>query len=905
LVLFVPSAVRADVWDGFETAETSWRVAETDCDLQKLTHERTWRVAHHGNASEYVRLLLGPGNKAYLTYDLTPAFVIEELAPSFWLRSDRAGLRSYVRVVLPRSREPRTGKPITMLIPGDAYSGGGDWQQLFTRNLPAQVQRHARVLRAELAIDIDVREAFVDKLVINAYTEPGAVQLWIDDVQVSGMVTAEDVAVVGRQADVTPASFAETNSGAQVERLVELDGSVILTHGRPTQIRMIEYRGESFAWLQAQGFNALLMSAPATQAELDEARRLGLWLIMPPASAEGRLDVRPDHAPVLAWLLGREQGPAELDAARELARNLRMADSAAARPMLVNAFAPLSAYSRTASMLLLEPPPLGGSFEMADYAQWFADRPKLARPGTPIVAMLPSQLAPAVTAQLNMLRARGTPPPVLDYEQLRLLTFTAVAAGVRGVCFASESRLDAQDAATRQRADVLQLLTAELQLVEPWMASATGVEQVEVDDPAVQVSALQTDRARLLLVRRYTFGQQWNLGPAPQDRISLVIPGTPSSLHAYRLSTLGTEPLTHRRVTGGTHVALEGAGTCSLVVLTQDPLVLGRMAKALAALENQQSRLHYDITTRKLEFTAEALGRLPLNAFPQTAQNMQLASSNMERAIRLLSANDRRSAEKFIVEADAQLSAVQRGQWEGAARAFASPVDSPLCTHFSMLPAHYELAERLRMASWSANLLAGGDMEQLDALVQSGWRHQSDPNVPLASSVELVPQPHRGGSSLHLQVVSRDPQTAPAIVETPPVWILSPALPVAAGKMVRISGFVRTSPEIAGSQDGLLIFDSLGGRALAQRIRGESAWRKFEMFRAAPVDSQVTLTIALTGLGDAWIDDVEFSVLDLPRPPPHEAEPSHSLEELAPPRSNVEELPPPTKSVRGWWPWLK
>jgi hypothetical protein len=293
-----------------------------------------------------------------------------------------------------------------------------------------------------------------------------------------------------------------------------------------------------------------------------------------------------------------------------------------------------------------------------------------------------------------------------------------------------------------------------------------------------------------------------------------------------------------------------------------------------------------------------------LNAFPQTAQNMQLASSNMERAIRLLSANDRRGAARFIAEADAQMSAVQRGQWEGATRAFASPVDSPLCTHFSMLPAHYELAERLRTASWSVNLLAGGEMESLDALVQAGWRHQRDPNMPLESTVELAPQPLGGGSSLHLKVKSNDPATAPAIVETPPVWIISPAIPVAAGKLVRLSGFVRTSPEIAGSQDGLLVFDSLGGRALAERIRGEATWRRFELFRAAPADSQVTLTLALTGMGEAWIDDLEFCVLDLPRPERGESEAS-GPEEIAPPRINAEELPAPNQAARGWWPWLK
>ena len=72
--------------------------------------------------------------------------------------------------------------------------------------------------------------------------------------------------------------------------------------------------------------------------------------------------------------------------------------------------------------------------------------------------------------------------------------------------------------------------------------------------------------------------------PVEKDRVSLVMPGTPSAMHAYRLSVTSMEPLLHKRVTGGTHMAIESAGVCSLVVLTQDPLVLNRDARGCTNL---------------------------------------------------------------------------------------------------------------------------------------------------------------------------------------------------------------------------------------------------------------------------------------------------------------------------------
>jgi hypothetical protein len=64
----------------------------------------------------------------------------------------------------------------------------------------------------------------------------------------------------------------------------------------------------------------------------------------------------------------------------------------------------------------------------------------------------------------------------------------------------------------------------------------------------------------------------------------------------------------------------------------------------------------------------------------------------------------------------------------------------------------------------------------------------------------------------------------------------------------------------------LEIVDTLGGPELAVHIQSAPSWRPFRMIRAAAVDADVTVTIALTGLGTAQVDDVALRTIQV-RPP--------------------------------------
>ncbi len=122
----------------------------------------------------------------------------------------------------------------------------------------------------------------------------------------------------------------------------------------------------------------------------------------------------------------------------------------------------LRGYSRQVDLLLIDRRPLGSSMELADYGTWVRRQPLLARPGTPVWTTVQTQPNEGLRRQLAALQPGRPLPAAVTGEQMRLLVYTAISAGSRGLVFLSRSPLSATDPETRQRAMDLELLNLEL-----------------------------------------------------------------------------------------------------------------------------------------------------------------------------------------------------------------------------------------------------------------------------------------------------------------------------------------------------------------------------------------------------------------------------------------------------------
>ncbi len=876
-------AAQTTTREGFEGPDTSWKFASSDARYVVQLHQRVQNGAHGGNWCEHVRLVAGNGSFIHLMQDIGKAAVIEELQPSVWVRANRANLQLMARVVLPRSLNPRTGQPITTYLSGSVYRNAGNWEQLRLSEIPKLLARETRLLRAQLGPQVDSGEAYLDQLVLNCYAGQGVSEVFVDDLEIQGLVGPLPLGDAGDLRWMPGGQGAEAKPRPEVVRT----GSLLQVAGRPFFTRAIEYQGEPLELLQRMGFNAVALKQPPGLELATRAAQLGLWIISPPpgfsaaptaaipaggsSPSTGAIDAHLDW--VLAWDMGDALSNQQLEHVRSAISSVRRADPLE-RPIICDAASDVRAYSRHVDFLRPTRFPLGSTLDLGDYGTWLRDRPLLARPGTPIWTTIQTGPSPAARDQVLAMAAAIIPDrPITEAmvhsEQIRLVTFTALAAGVRGLVFASHERLDAPSQSAQMRAASLELLNLELQLIEPWLAAGSLVAAVPGNRKDVFAAVLETDRATLMLPIWLGKDAQYAAGQSAGNRLSFVVPGVAESDDAFEVSPGTMRRLTHQRVTGGLRVTLDEFGLTSMVLITNDPLVISSLSNRLKHVSARASQLEQALAAHRLQVIEQLDLRLSStpHGIPQSGQWIQAAKANLAESRKAAQAGAVATTYLEARRARRPLRMLERAHWETAVEEVPSPVTWPLLTHPSLLAHHWELLPRMRTAQLEPNRLAGGDCDQLERMLQAGWRHfqHAQPDAVVTAAELSSASVHGGGYALRLRATPTEAEDQPSLIESPPVWVTSAPVAVRRGEVFRIHGWVRVPAPILGSVDGLMIIDSLGGSDLALRIGATTAWEEFTLFRAAPQDGQLALTFALTGLGEAWIDDITVEQVVLQR----------------------------------------
>ena len=57
------------------------------------------------------------------------------------------------------------------------------------------------------------------------------------------------------------------------------------------------------------------------------------------------------------------------------------------------------------------------------------------------------------------------------------------------------------------------------------------------------------------------------------------------------------------------------------------------------------------------------------------------------------------------------------------------------------------------------------------------------------------------------------------------------------------------------------LFDSAGGEPLAIRLSDPTPWKKFTVYRRVPASGAINVTLAMTGLGTVYFDDIRIEPL--------------------------------------------
>jgi hypothetical protein len=317
-------------------------------------------------------------------------------------------------------------------------------------------------------------------------------------------------------------------------------------------------------------------------------------------------------------------------------------------------------------------------------------------------------------------------------------------------------------------------------------------------------------------------------------------------------------------------VTLDEFHLTGMVLFAQDPTVVDAVSRRAAANGRGIAQLERQLAGWKLQAVSQVVGSLAGRLPPLTnvAGSLAEARRALDEADARLRAGDLQAGWLGARRAMRPLRALERAAWTAAMTGLGSPVVSPGTAAFSTLPWHWNLVDRLRQSQAGPNRLPGGDFEDMQLMLRAGWRHERHAVPGVATAADLVGEArHSGRWGMRLTARADDPENPPAMIETPPIWLTTPAVPVQAGQIVWIHGWVYVPAPITGSVDGLMVIDSLGGADLAERIDKTEGWGEFTLLRAVDRSSPMTVTFALSGLGEARLDDIAIQVMEPARGP--------------------------------------
>jgi hypothetical protein len=211
-----------------------------------------------------------------------------------------------------------------------------------------------------------------------------------------------------------------------------------------------------------------------------------------------------------------------------------------------------------------------------------------------------------------------------------------------------------------------------------------------------------------------------------------------------------------------------------------------------------------------------------------------------------------------------------RLQWEKAVRGLDTPVASPYAVSYYTLPKHWPFMDQVKRSTVANNQLRGGDFELAPNQKQESWGLLPRPNVEgldfIADRVTQlksagIEAPIEGKQCAMLQIKPSLGKAAPVALEKVNLALTSVPIRMPPGTLVQVSAWVNIPAPITASPDGAMIYDSAGGEGLAIRLTDPIPWKKLTVYRRVPASGSINVTLALTGVGTIYFDDIRIEPL--------------------------------------------
>jgi hypothetical protein len=856
--------------DDFESGATRWRLWRDDAGSRVLQNQRTQTVPHSGSASEMIEVTSGlQGTYIHLEYPLNERLaVIDELRCSFWVRAAVSGMRPALRVVFPRTAHPATHEPLTTLLIGGPSTGGGEWSQVEIRRPIDLLEAQHRVLKAQYGPTVDLREAYVDAVVLDVYNGPGNTKLQIDDLIIDGIVPIE---MNRSQLPVPPARLGSVESDQELSESIAARARDL----RASVPRWFQYRGESLDWLASIGINGLIVDQAPPVDFLNQAERFRMAVIAPPPALLPSESELPAWDAIQGWSLGWALDHSHLEAARESTIRLNRLPNALRKPTLVEPMEAYGPYARLADLVAV-PVPLSTTIRDHDEAELLLKQEiqNLRGRTLPITSLMLEPIAQWRQQRDSLAQAIGSNAEMIqayDRGQARLQLLRSMGHGARGWYFRSLSPLDSDDQSNQARIESLQALNAEIRLLSPWLQSGEPATKIAVDLSTGYVGyRIAMPRSQLIMLIARGDSDQLVVPSSNLPILSFKLARTQQTAQIYRISRGRLESLVAKPSPDGWNVEIPNPSTAELLVVTEDPRAIRYLQTTLAEISPQISESRLAIADQSLQLAQMTLvaEQVP-DRDPAWAQ-VRLSESSLRGAEQFLTRGD---AIRSVANADAAASIADQiifQSWQRARIRFSSTNSSPLIASRLSLPLHWELDRIIRNRTWEPRKIPQGDLDDLNKMVSEGWTidRRLEDRVNSQPSIASDAGPDRS-NALQIDASSIDRNPIPGGYAGASLHISSPKIDVPNHSLIHFEGLVRVIGGAIDPQSGLLAYDDEGGPALGQLINAQtgdaSTWQHINLYRFHTQNEGVRLHLEIRGSARVLVDQLRVEFL-MPKP---------------------------------------
>jgi hypothetical protein len=845
-----------------------------------------------------------------LIHPIPPAQPIEDLVASLSFRSDRLFGEVCLRLVLPNQKDPRTGKPLTILIPGETNDEHSRWQTLRCRLDQTKGNRARQLALARLRLpQLETSGAYVDAVVCKTAAYAGFTSIWLDDLQIRGHIPINPK----QQNRVEPAGHAQISSPRKEEFPVRMELDRLYYRDRPRFPLIVPHHGESTGFLKQLGVNTVWIPDASNQLLAGQLIEQGLMpMATPPRPTDeagepldarqvslAPFDERSDS--IYFWYLGTNIPVAASEELVSWQTQVSDADRRTHRPILADVADDEDFFSHYLDMV-------GSSRSVAftgesyrDYRDWLIAKQRRS-PGSFFWTWI----------NLDAGRDAG---PHLEPEQLRLQVYAALSAGCRGLGFWTRRALDEEGVENTELRLTIAELNREIQMIEPFLAtgrlsdiipisvveSKPGSSNQLTPRPTVETrNALSESSGQHQLeaaVIRCEAGML--ILPVWYDDQASYVPGqmtmkdaeftvqAPITSQAFLITPTGISPIETKMQTGGKRLLLKTFRESAAILLTSDFELIRQLQARTRQFDRASAMDSVLLARSKWERVNQIDDELTRLGRPQEAAGEILKTSKrrLEDAEKKLSQNDFRNARNYAGDVMQLLRILQRQHWEATVATIPQISTSPYTLSFQQLPDHWRLVKRIgrRNEYEIQSRLASGDFEDKDSMVKDGWQHMRVDVEGVLSTAELYPESppdSQGDYCLRLVSSVEDPKRPPALISHKTVQVSTPPVEVKTGEIVYVTGWVRVRFPSAERLDHAVIFDSIQNSTGELRFDGNPNWHRFELLRLADRNEPFQVHFALEGLGEMQIDDVQVVTLQPRSPadpdttPPQPGEPS-------------------------------